>query len=296
MYGNVSVRLFGILILALCLTGPAVAQSVLGPSGIYLENFNSMGAAGTTPPTGWQVFQITGGSGTWINNTGSNSMPAIGEIPDGPAVAAGTASAGLVANNNPTGNQVNGYNAIGVGGVASDRAIATAPTGIAGSVIELHLTNNTGAAVPGIFLSYDTRRIQVGADVAARTPGAGIPEGQDELPGYWVFYSLDGNDFTAVESLIPVGEGPSSNPIVPNTLGVTSVLNREVTLATPWAAGADLFLRFVDDNAIDPSPDQIIGIDNVRVAAVPEPSSLILLAVLMTVGSVFIRRRSQRAA
>ena len=84
MIGNCSVRIFGIVILALCLTIPAAAQSVLGPSGVYTENFNSMGAAGTTPPTGWQVFQITGSSGTWINNTGSNSMPAIGEIPNGP--------------------------------------------------------------------------------------------------------------------------------------------------------------------------------------------------------------------
>ena len=277
MLGLKGSRLILVVLSATCLT-PFALAAPFGPSG-YSENFDSMGAAGTAPPSGWQVYSIVGGSGTWVNTTGSNSTPAVGAIPDGTNVAGGTASAGLVANNSPTGNQVNGYNATGASGATSDRGIATAPTGIAGSVIELQLTNNTLSPISALTISYDLRRYQVGADNATRTPGAGIPEGSEELPGYWLFYSLDnGATYAAVNSLIPVGAGPSSQPIVPNTLGITSVSSASFGLSGTWNPASNLFLRWVDDNAIDPSPDQIIGIDNVTV--VPEPTTFAAIATL----------------
>jgi hypothetical protein len=287
-----AVRIASIAIAVTILAVPA-SSAVLGPSGTYSENFDSMGAAGTAPPSGWQVYSIAGGSNTWINSTGSNSTPAVGAIPNGAAVAAGTASAGLVANDNPTANQTNGYNATGATGAAGDRGIATAPTGIAGSAIELQLTNGTLSPLSTLNLSYDLRRYQIGADNATRTPGAGIPEGSEELPGYWLFYSLDnGATYTAVNSLIPVGAGPSSQPIVPNTVGLTSVSNASVALSGAWNPGSNLFLRWIDDNAIDPSPDEIIGLDNV-VVAVPEPTSLgvVLILAFLARGCV-LRARS----
>jgi hypothetical protein len=289
MVGTKGARIFS-LILATWLALPA-SGALLGPSGVYSENFDSMGAAGTAPPSGWQVYSIAGASNTWINTTGSNSTPAIGAIPNGAAVAGGAASAGLVANNSPTANQVNGYNATGASGAASDRGIATAPTGNAGSAIELLLTNGSLSPISALSVSYDLRRYQVGADNATRTPGAGIPEGSEELPGYWLFYSLDnGATYTAVDSLIPVGAGASSQPIVPNTVGLTSVSNASFALSGVWNAGSNLLLRWVDDNAIDPSPDEIIGIDNVSVA-IPEPSSLAAIFVLsLLLPGRFIRR------
>jgi hypothetical protein len=293
MLCKASIRALLIVTLSLCLITPAAAQALLGPGG-YSENFNSMGAAGTTPPTGWQVFQIAGASSTWINDTGSNSTPDVGAIPNGTTVSGGTASAGLVANDNPTGNQVNGYNATGASGGAADRGIATAPTGIAGSAIQLQITNTTGAALSNLIISYDIRRYQVGADNATRTPGPGIPEGSDELPGYWLFYSLDnGANYTAVDTLIPVGSGPSPNPIVPNTVGVTSVVSAPISLGGPLNPGSNLFLRWIDDNAIDPSPDEIIGIDNVSLA-IPEPSNLVLSTVLLACSGL-VRRRTRSA-
>ena len=168
-----------------------------------------MGAAGTAPPSGWQVYSITGGSSTWINSTGSNSTPAVGAIPNGVAVAGGAASPGLVVADNPTANQVNGYNATGSSGAAADRGIATAPTGIAGSAIELLLTNGTGSPLSALTVSYDIRRYQAGADNTTRTPGAGIPEGSEELPGYWLFYSLDnGADLHGCEQCHPCRRRP----------------------------------------------------------------------------------------
>lgn len=289
-------------LLALTVTGlacfgfaPSVtAQALLGPGG-YSENFDSMGAGGTAAPVGFQLFSITGGSATWVNSTGSNSSPAVGSIPNGTAAAGGTAAGALVVNDAPTGNQVNGYNALGASALAGDRGLATAPTGIAGSVIQLSITNNTGAPQMSLLTSYDIRRYQIGADNAGRTPGAGIPEGSDELPGYWLFYSLDnGVNFTAVNSLIPVGAGPATNPIVPNTLGVTSVAG-SISLSGPLNAGANLILRWVDDNAIDPSPDQIIGLDNIRLGVVPEPSTLALTGAALMAGVCQIRGRRRTA-
>ena len=291
MLGTIGKRVFSLLLATTLLTLPAFG-ALLGPSGVYTENFDSMGTAGTAPPSGWQVYSIAGGSSTWTNTTGSNSTPAIGAIPNGAAVAGGTVSAGLVANDNPTGNQINGYNATGASGATSDRGIATAPTGIAGSAIELLLTNGTLNPISALSVSYDLRRYQVGADAAGRSPPAGIPEGSEELPGYWLFYSLDnGATYTAVNSLIPVGAGPSSQPVVPNTVGLTNVSNASFALSGNWNVGSNLLLRWVDDNAIDPSPDQIIGIDNVRVA-IPEPSSLAAILVLsLLLPGCFTRRR-----
>jgi hypothetical protein len=276
---------------ALWIAAIASGQASLGISGLYTENFDSMAAAGTVAPTGWQIVQIAGASNTWINSTGSNSTPAVGAIANGTAAAGGAAGGALTVNNNPTGNQNNGYNALGASGVAGDRGLATAPTGLAGSGIQLELINNTTGTQSSLDISYDIRRYQVGADNAGRTPGAGIPEGSEELPGYWLFVSLDnGANFTAVDSLIPVGAGPSTNPIVPNTVGVTSVSAIGVPLGGSWSPGSTLVLRWIDDNAIDPSPDEIIGLDNVRIA-IPEPAGLTLVATALAAGAAMVRRR-----
>lgn len=54
---------------------------------------------------------------------------------------------------------------------------------------------------------------------------------------------------------------------VPNTTGVTTVLPTSFSLSSTWLNGATLLLRWVDDNAVTPSPDQIIGLDNVTLSS-----------------------------
>src|SRR4051812_5499822 len=142
MFGTKSVRVAAIMLAATCLTLPATA-ALLGPSGLYSENFDSMGTAGTAPPSGWQVLTITGASNTWINATGSNSTPAVGAIPNGASLAGGTASAGLVVSENPPVNQNNGFHATGASGATPDPGNPTAPTRVPGSPIPLQLTNGT---------------------------------------------------------------------------------------------------------------------------------------------------------
>jgi hypothetical protein len=53
-----------------------------------------------------------------------------------------------------------------------------------------------------------------------------------------------------------------------------------------------LFLRWVDDNAIDPSPDQFIGLDNLAISPIPEPSVLLLAS--LGLGGGFVARRFRR--
>ena len=212
------------------------------------ETFDSMGTAGTTPPNGWSMKYINSGT----NSTWSDSVPINANGTNGVSTAINTAAA-MTVSNAPTANSNNGYNAQGAS--SSDRVIATAPTSIAGMAIQVQLRNNSGNAVTSINVGYDIRRY-----LAVATA--------NELPGYWLFYSLDsGTTWASVPALNPTVAGPSG-VIVPNTIGVTTVPQTNVPLATAWANGADLLLRWVDDNAVATSPDQIVGLDNVSITAV----------------------------
>lgn len=55
--------------------------------------------------------------------------------------------------------------------------------------------------------------------------------------------------------------------MVPNSQGVTSLPPTDVPLGGNWNQDAVLLLRWIDDNAGRSSPDQIIGLDNVNIAA-----------------------------
>ena len=216
-------------------------------TGTYTQNFDSMGTSGTTPPTGWSLFMGEGGN----NATWSSSITANGSTLSVASMVATTGA--LTVNNAPTATQINGYNA--QGSSSSDRVIATSPTGVTGNAIQLRLVNNTGATLTGIQVGYDIRRY-----TAASTA--------NELPGYQLFYSTDGGTtWVNVSALNPTISG-STGVIVPNTVGVTTVALTTVTLSSSVAAGSELRLRWVDDNAQQTSPDQIIGLDNVTITAV----------------------------
>ncbi|MGC4017345.1 MAG: Ig-like domain-containing protein [Luteolibacter sp.] len=219
------------------LSGMAQAQSV-SFTGTFTETFDSMGASGTTRPTGWS---------TWIAPSGSNSTWTT-SITASSLAATGTTAGVLSATTTPSTASNNGFNAQGAS--SSDRVLATSPTSISGVASQLSLTNGTGGAVSSITVAYDTRRYTAASSA-------------NELPGYWLFYSLDGGTtWTNVSALNPAISG-TSGVVVPNTVGVTSVAATTVNLSSVWAAGGTLLLRWVDDNAVATSPDQIIGLDNV---------------------------------
>jgi hypothetical protein len=226
------------------------------------ENFDSMGT-GTAFALGWSIKTGNVGSlnTTWtdaiaINGTGTNSV----------AVMLATTGV-LTLNDAPSANNVNGYNAMGA--TTTDRVLATAPTGVNGVAIQLQLTNNSPAAIGTVQLGYDIRRYTAVATA-------------NELPGYWLFYSLDNvTTWTNVSALNPTLAGAGVQ--VPNTIGVTTVAPAAITLSSAWAMNADLLLRWVDDNAVATSPDQIIGLDNFTItsqALVGTPPTVTLTAPL----------------
>ena len=270
---------------ALLSTSAASAQVVF--SGSYSQNFDSMGTAGTTAPTGWSVFSETGSHDTFSpignpNGTGVTPNLTAGALTAEPTLSAGAATTqkGLI-----------GYN-FGTTSTSTDRALGTSPSGNAATILELNLTNTSGSAVSALSLSYDIDRFTVTTannSAYASSPTVGV----EENPGYQLSYSLNGGTtWTNVSALNPTLSGPSG-VVVPNSVGVTSISNATVSLSSSWASGSSLELAWIDDNAQSPSPDQLIGLNNVSVAAAPEPSSIGLGLIASALAGVMIVRRNR---
>lgn len=233
------------------------------------QNFDGMGVAGTAPPADWKIW--VGESGT-SNSTWTSSITANGASGSVSSMIAATGA--LTVSSAPTATNNNGYNAAFNASTLADRVLATSPTTVSGSAIEVMLTNDTGTALNGLLIGYDTVRFTAASSA-------------NQLPGYQFFYSLDGNSWANVAAMNP------SLATVPNTVGVSTVSNGVVTFSSPLAAGGTLLLRWVDDNAVQTSPDQIIGLNNVTISAVPEPGAMgMLLAGLAFIGVLGRRRRT----
>ncbi|RYD45779.1 MAG: hypothetical protein EOP85_08725, partial [Verrucomicrobiaceae bacterium] len=215
--------------------------------GAYLENFNSLGTTGTIPPAGWSVYNGASGSDKYSWES---------EIPASGVAAMVKRTDTLVVATPPASNSNRGFNA-GLSAAPSDRMLGSSPTGDAGTAFQLELTNASGEQIHAVSVAYDIRRFTA-------------PAGADELPGYQLFHSLDqGVTWTNVSQLNPKASG--NGVLVPNTVGLTQVPAITVTLGSIWAPGAKLLLRWVDDNGIASSPDQILGLDNVSVSKADVP-------------------------
>ncbi|HEX2749307.1 MAG TPA: Ig-like domain-containing protein [Verrucomicrobiales bacterium] len=237
---------------------PVTAQVSFTGSG-YTQNFNSMGTGGTAAPAGWSFLGSLGGSNsTWTDSTAGGIL-ATGTG----AMSGGTANATLIAATTFTASSnTQGFN-FALPASTSDRALGTSPTSGSGVVLQLSLTNNTGGALNGVQVGYLIRRFTA--------PGA------NELPGYWLFYSVANGTWINASALNPTAAGPAG-VIVPNSTGVTTVPLTTVNFSTAWASGANLRLRWVDDNAVATSPDQIYGLDDVTILPAQPPPVVTLTA------------------
>jgi len=239
----------------------------------YSDNFSELGASATVP-NGWAVYN--GESGT-SNQTWTTSIVANGSSGSVQSMIATTTAFQYLNTTTPTyGN--GGFNApvslVTTG--ATNHVLGTDPTGVDGDALQLTLTNNTGAALSSVDVSYNIVRFNNGT-----AQGSGN-NNDEELPGYELFYSTNGSTWTNVSDLNPTligGTNPDGTPIpaVGASAGVTAVPTYQVNLGTSVANGSNLELRWVDDNAIYQSPDQDIGITNLDISPVPMPATLPLM-------------------
>lgn len=216
----------------------AVAAQAVNLTTIYSENFDSMGTAGTAPPAGWSFYGDFGGA----RETFTDAIAITGA-----SVVGGTLNNTLtVATTFTASSNTAGFN-FALPASTTDRALGTSPTSGQFAALQLSLTNSTGAPLHSLRIGYDIRRFTA-------------PGSANELPGYWLFHSLDnGATWTKVSTLNPTLTN------VPNTVGVTTISATSFALGSPWPDGATLLFRWVDDNAEATSPDQILGLDNLSI-------------------------------
>jgi hypothetical protein len=229
----------------------------------YLETFDELGS-GTSlaPASGWAVEYLSGSNTTWTNATGipANGTNSVASMVAGNSTILGpyTTAASLAGLKNTNTAYNVSASIANPSASSSDVALATSPTVDAGMALQLTIANNTGSALSSFNVSYDIDRF-----TAVSTA--------NELPGYELFYSTDGSTWTNASALNPTLAN------VPNTVGVTSI-SGVVNLSSAVANGSNLELRWVDDDASQTSPDQMIGLNNVDITPVPLPASLPLLA------------------
>ena len=239
------------LVLMLCAAASPSLVGQVSLTGYLAENFDSMGT-GSAPPAGWFVIgQIPGDNDAWITGIPEAGNPS--------AASAGVTDNVLIENPDAGGGSVGSSNSkafnLALAGSVTDRSLGTSPTSVAGIALEFRMLNDTGAAIGGLRVSYQIRRF------------SSAPL-ENQLPGYWLFYSMDGGvTWTNADSLNPQSAGGSVE--VPNITGTTVVPTTDLWLPAPLAEAAELRLRWVDDNAQESSPDQILGLDSVTLEALP---------------------------
>jgi hypothetical protein len=296
-----SVLVLGVAVLGVLAANKANAQ--VSFTGDYSQNFSGMGT-GTTLPTGWSGVSEAGSHFTFAPNVANeynSNAPFQNEN-----FTAGTLNASAVEYLVPTQGSstgkgtdvVNFQNSQATAGNGEgSESLGTDPSGNAATILELSLTNNTGSALSALNISYDIDRFTTISDTNGN-PAGYANSSVEEFPGFHLFYSLTPSvasswvDVTSLDPTVNMGTVPGAVN-VPNTVGITVVPTTTVTLNGTIANGQTFALAWFDDNGSAPSPDQEIGLNNVVVSEVPEPSANALtgLSGLALAAFLFFRRQ-----
>ena len=243
---------------SLVLLGAAAFAGLVAPFS-YTQDFNGMGS-GTTAPEGWSVYSIPGSHDLFKP---ADDASGTGALPTGDDIKGGAADPNLVAATPDTSTSQKGRYGLNwaVPGSSTNRALGTSPTGGAGMVLELRLTNS-GDATDKLTIEYDV--LVLGTTTSNNKVEDNNYAGIEELPGYRLFYSLDnGATYTNIVELNDDGHKWA------NALGTVHKSVRNYKLSGTWSVGAPLRFRWFDDNAQSPSPDQRLGLDNVVIKGAP---------------------------
>ncbi len=241
-----------------------VTNSPVGSfTGSYSENFDTDLAGGTTVmPVGFEAMYLPGSHFTYTNGTPIDSNAIV-------TSTLGTQT--LVVWNVPSAVSDAEYQLFNIGcwGSLTDRALGTDPTGTAGTVIQLALTNNTGGPLSSVTFSYTEKCLTNGST----SNGSYTDDGTErlELPGYAFFYSITGDNTAAnwypsqALSLTNWVEGTQSNsgPVM-------------LTFPAPLPVGGVMYFRWADDNCVASSPDQMYAIDNISISSTALPVTSII--------------------
>jgi hypothetical protein len=244
-------------------TSSAVSVTVGNPlvatfTGTYTQNFDlALTNSTTVMPAGFQAMYLPGSHFTYTN--------APGVMLDSNAIATatmGSGAANLIVWNAGSSVSDSSYQLFNIGSwdTLNDRALGTDPTGTAGTVIQLALTNNTGGALAGVVFSYTEKCLTNGAT----SNGSYTDDGTErlELPGYEFFYSI-------------TGDNNGTNWYTPGALRLTNWVqgtssdSGPVTLLFPTSLtnGGVMYFRWADDNCVASSPDQMYAIDNISISS-----------------------------
>lgn len=240
---------------------PRVTAAVSYGGNTYSQTFDSLNAVST-----WANDSAL--AGWYAATTATSSITAIGSA-TGTTTAAGLYSFGVAGTNAVTERAL--------GFVASNSFTGNGGQGMLG----LELTNSTGEALTSFTLTYDgehwrrdngsaqTITVQYSLDATSLTTGTWTTAGT-------------GLTFSSLQNGNPA-QGLDGNATANRTAGLTGTVS-----SITWAAGSNLWIRFVDPN--DSGNDHSLAIDNLSFSAVPEPAS----ALLGAVGLLGILRRRRR--
>ena len=235
----------------------------------YNQSFDSLAASGagnawandSTLP-GWSLFQSASVAITTYNAEN------------------GASNAGTFRSFGATGS---GERALG--GTASGGAYFGAPaSGAIAGWIAVAFNNATGSALAGFTIGFDGEQWRNGGNTNA----------QSMVLEYGFGATFAGITWTApggaFEWASPV-TGSIAAAVDGNVAGL--VANRGGNVATPWASGDTLWVRWTERN--DTGNDHGLAIDNLSLAVtpVPEPETYaMLLAGLAVIGSIARRRKA----
>jgi hypothetical protein len=251
---------------------PAQASvSIDSPAFTYSQSFdslttstNSVAWANDSTLAGWSLFTATGSAITsYLGGTGSvntGSFYSFGSTGSSDRALGGTASGGTYFGS-PASGAVAGY-------------------------IAVAFTNNSGSVLDSFTLAFDGEQWRNGGNSSAQAMV--LQYGFGSSFGSVASWATPGGNF---DWSSPV-TGATAAAVNGNTAGL--VAGKGGTVATSWASGDTLWVRWIDNN--DVGNDHGLAIDNlslsVTTAPVPEPTSTALLLAGLAAVAFIARRRA----